>query len=40
MMYKLSHLQSFSIDQLSNHENVCGRKRVDCPVCREVGVSL
>ena len=23
------------MDQLANHENICGRKKVDCPVCRE-----
>lgn len=26
---------SFPTDLLANHENICGRKRVNCPVCSE-----
>ena len=29
-------MQSFPIDQLPDHENICGRKKVNCPVCAEV----
>ena len=29
-------IQSFPMDQLRDHEDLCGRKKVPCPVCKEV----